>query len=56
MGGACGTHGGEVYTRFCWRELMGMKPLGGLRYRWEDNIKMGPTEIRWENIDWSDLA
>jgi hypothetical protein len=44
---------GEVYTRFCWREPMGMKPLGGLSYRWEDNIKMDPTEIRWEK--WTGL-
>ena len=47
---------GEVYARFCWRELMGMKLLGRLMYRWEDNIKMGPKAIRCGNLDSIDLA
>jgi hypothetical protein len=26
--------------------------LGRPRRRWEDNIKMGLREIRWESVDW----
>ena len=25
---------------------------GGLRRRWEDNIKLDLEEIRWEGVDW----
>jgi hypothetical protein len=34
----------------------GKKPLGGPRRRWADNIKMDLGEIRWDGIDWIDLA
>jgi hypothetical protein len=33
----------------------GKKPLGGLSYRWEDNIKMGPKksdERVWTGLIW----
>jgi hypothetical protein len=32
------------------------RPLGSPRFRWENNIKMGLTEIRWGGMDWIDLA
>jgi hypothetical protein len=32
------------------------RPLGRCRCRWEDNIKMELREIRWGDIDWTDLA
>jgi hypothetical protein len=32
----------------------GKKRLG--RSRWEDNIEMYFKEIRWESVDWIDLA
>jgi hypothetical protein len=34
----------------------GKRPLGRPRPRWEDNIKMDLTEIRWGGMDWIDLA
>jgi hypothetical protein len=33
----------------------GRKPLGKLRYRWEDNIKMDFREVGW-GVDWIHLA
>jgi hypothetical protein len=34
----------------------GNKPLGRLRRRWVDNIKMDFQEIGWDGMDWIDLA
>jgi hypothetical protein len=34
----------------------GKRPLGQLRRRWVDNIKMDLGEIGWDGIDWIDLA
>jgi len=34
----------------------GKTPLGRPRQTWKDNIKMGLKEIRWEGMDWIDLA
>jgi hypothetical protein len=34
----------------------GKRPLGGPRYRWEDNIKIDLREIGWGGVDWIDLA
>jgi hypothetical protein len=34
----------------------GKIPLGRLRRRWVDNIKMNLREIRWGDMDWIDLA
>jgi hypothetical protein len=34
----------------------GKRPLGRPRRRWVDNIKMDLREIRWDGIDWIDLA
>jgi hypothetical protein len=31
-------------------------PLGRKRLRWVDNIKMNLREIRWNGMDWIDLA
>jgi hypothetical protein len=33
----------------------GMRPLGRLRLRWVDNIKIDLREIRWGDIYWIDL-
>jgi hypothetical protein len=39
--------------RDTWRVLVGKsegsRPLGKLRRRWEDNIKMDFQEVRWEH-------
>jgi hypothetical protein len=32
------------------------RPLGKPRRRWEDNIRMDPTEIWWEGVDWIHLV
>jgi hypothetical protein len=34
----------------------GKRPLGRLRHKWEDNIKMDLREIWWGGMDWIDLA
>jgi len=34
----------------------GKIPLGRLRHRWNNNIKMDLQEMRCEGVDWIDLA
>jgi hypothetical protein len=34
----------------------GKRPLGRLRRRWVDNVKIDLREIEWDGIDWIDLA
>jgi hypothetical protein len=34
----------------------GKRPLGRPRRRWVDNIKMDLREIKWDGMDWIDLA
>ena len=34
----------------------GKRPLGRLRHRCEDNIKMDLQEVGWRGMDWIDLA
>jgi hypothetical protein len=34
----------------------GRRPLGRLRRRWEDNIKMDLREAGWGSVNWIDLA
>jgi hypothetical protein len=52
------THMGE--KRNAYRVLVGKPkgkiPLGRLRHRWDDNIKMDLREIGWVGIDWINLA
>jgi len=31
-------------------------PLGRLRHRWEDNIKIDLQEVGWVRMDWISLA
>jgi hypothetical protein len=38
------------------RKRGGKKPLGRPRLICEDNIKMGIPEIRWDVVDWINLA
>jgi hypothetical protein len=42
--------------RNAYRILVGRRPLGRPRHRWEVNIKMGCREIGWRGMDWIDLA
>jgi hypothetical protein len=34
----------------------GRRPLGSLKHRWEDNIKMDLREIWFGDVDWINLA
>jgi hypothetical protein len=34
----------------------GKRPLGRLRYRWEENIKMDLQEVGWGGMDWIYMA
>jgi hypothetical protein len=34
----------------------GERPLGRLRHRWVDNIKMDLRETGWDGMDWIDLT
>jgi hypothetical protein len=34
----------------------GKRPLGRLRHRWVDNIKMDLQEVGWGGMNWIDLA
>ena len=37
-------------------KLVGKRPVGRLRCRWEDNIKMYLQEVGWAGMDWIELA
>jgi hypothetical protein len=54
MGGACSTNGGEEERIY--RLLVGKRPLGRLRCRWVDNIRMDLGEVGWGDVDWIGLA
>jgi hypothetical protein len=34
----------------------GRRPLGRLRHRWEDNIKVNLREVEWGSMEWIYLA
>jgi hypothetical protein len=57
MGRACSTNGEK---RNAYRTLVGKPeektPLGRLRRRWMDNIKLDLRDIGWDDMDWIDLA
>jgi hypothetical protein len=57
VGGTCSTHGEgrEIYRVLVGRSE-GKRPLGRLRSRWEDNIKMDLREIRIDGSNWIQLA
>jgi hypothetical protein len=38
------------------REPEGKTPIGRLRHRWEDNIKINLQEVGFEDADWIHLA
>jgi hypothetical protein len=56
--------GGEVVTmgettnahRILVGKPGGKRPLGRPRRTWVDNIKMGLREIKWDGMDWIELA
>jgi hypothetical protein len=57
MGGSCSTNGEK---RNAYRLLVGKpegkRPLGRLRRRWVDNIRMDLGEVAWGDVDWIGLA
>jgi hypothetical protein len=58
MGGAYSTYWGEErrIQGFGGGTHEGKKPLGRLRRRWEDNIKMNFQEMGRGGMDWIELA
>jgi hypothetical protein len=57
MFGACRMHGEMINS---YKTLIGMcaekRPLGKLRYRWTDSIKLNHKEIGWCGLDSSGLG
>jgi hypothetical protein len=53
-------HVARMGKRTACRILMGKperkRPLGGLRLRWVENIKMDLRDVGWGGMDWIDLA
>jgi hypothetical protein len=45
-----------MLTGFDRRREYKKRPLGKPRRRWVDNIKMDLREIKWDGMDWIDLA
>jgi hypothetical protein len=57
MGWECGMCGGEVRCRQRFgAEAWGKEPLGRLKRRLEDNIKINLQEMGWESVVRIDLA
>jgi len=56
MGGACSTYGGKGVFRVLVGKPEGKRPLGILRRRWKDNIKMDLQEVGCGGMDWIDVC
>jgi hypothetical protein len=56
VGRTCSTWEEENAYRILVVNPEGKRQLGRPRRRWEDNIKMDPTEIEWGSLDWMNLA
>jgi hypothetical protein len=50
------TRRGEECVRGFERKSEGRRPLGRLRHRWEDGIRMDLREIGWGSVEWNQLA
>jgi hypothetical protein len=56
MGRACSTNGEKRNAyRILMGKLEGKRPLGRLRHRWVNSVKMDLAEIGWGGVDWIDL-
>jgi hypothetical protein len=53
MGGACSINGGK--RGIVYRLLVG-RPLGRLRRKWLDNIRMDLAGVGWSDVDWISLS
>jgi hypothetical protein len=49
-------HVARMGKRNAYRLLLGKRPLGRLRRRWVDNIRMDLGEVGWGDVDWIDLV
>jgi hypothetical protein len=47
---------GEVRTEIWWGKTDGKRPLRRLKYRCEKIIETDLREMRWESVDWIDMA
>jgi hypothetical protein len=56
MGRACGTNEKRIVYRILVGKPEGKRQLGRPIRRWVDNIKIDLREIRWDGMDWIDLA
>jgi hypothetical protein len=57
MGRTPSPNGGKERYRVLVGKAEGKRPLGRLRHRWENNIKMDLQEVGWEGgMDWIELA
>jgi hypothetical protein len=54
--GACSTNGKKNAYRILVGKPEGKIPLGRLRRRWVDNIKMDLRDMGWYGVDWIDMA
>jgi hypothetical protein len=50
------TRRGEECVQCFERKPEGRRPLGRLRHRWEDGIRMDLREIGWGSVEWHQLA
>jgi len=57
FGKVCGRYGGEERCiKHCGGQVWRKRPLWRPRCRWKHNIKIDMKEMRWEGVDWMDLA
>jgi hypothetical protein len=57
MGRECGTNGEKINAcQMLFGKPDGKRPLGRLKCRWVDNIKMNLREVGWGGMDWIDLT
>jgi hypothetical protein len=54
--GPCSTNVGEQDRLLLVGKPEGKRPLGRLRRRWVDNIRMDLEEMGWGDVDWIGLA
>jgi hypothetical protein len=57
MDRACSTNGGKEECIYdTGGKARRKEPIGRPIRRWVDNIKMDLREIRWDSVDWIDMA
>jgi hypothetical protein len=57
MSGVCGRHGrDEKRIKMLTKKSEEKRRFGGLKRRWEDDIRMNLREVGWKVVDWFHLA